>query len=99
MKDEYRDWVQMVADEIADDEPLDVADAAWEAVDGSEYVIYYGKATALVADADTGEIDAAYEDSLISGVTPQDYWSLQSHLAFHILYARLCDALQNRGLS
>jgi hypothetical protein len=95
-KSQITEWVDMVAQEIAEelkrDDTLDVSDLTHESVDGSEWVIYYGKAAQVVHEyAEGDEIEEAYANA--QSWEPDGYWKLMTAMAYDILYGRVADRL------
>ena len=90
------EWITLVADEIdADDGGADKEELAFEAVDGSEWVIYYSKAAAVIEASDNTTTEAAYRDA-----TDNDgYCVLQTHMAYYILRDMLLRELYERGIN
>jgi hypothetical protein len=95
---ELREWVELVADEIeADDGGADKEDLAYEAVDGSEWVIYYSKAADVLSASTDDAVERAYSDALGDGAEPESYASLQVLMAYHVLRDMLNEELGARG--
>ena len=96
VKSQIAEWVDMVAQDIAEelglDESLDVSDLTHASVDGSEWTIYYGKAAQVVHEyAESDEIEYAYANA--QAWEPDGYWTLITAMAYDILYKRVANRL------
>lgn len=76
------------------DYPRDLSDAAHEHADGSECVIWYGRAHKLLAECSRSERAAAEEEAEDCGVQPKSYDEYASALAYFVVRARYLDEVR-----
>lgn len=92
------EWIEIVADEITSDDNAgaDTEELVWEAVDGSEWVIYYGKAESLVQYASDDQAQDAYENAALGEPVPDLYRDLLRSMAFYILLSMLTERVEQK---
>jgi len=99
---EFQDYINMLAADFKDSGYEDCTDYAHEAADGSEYVIYYGKAWGLI-DTVRSYNSGLYFDgeswALGLGEKQESLDSMITSIAYGIIYTALVNKILHNALT
>ena len=99
---EFQDYINMLAAEFKDSGHEDCTDYAHEAADGSEYVLYYGKAWDLIDTVRSYNSDLFCDGeawALDLGEKHESLDSMVTSIAYGIIYTALVEQILHNALT